>query len=75
MSAARRIALAWAPAAAYMTLIWVLSSMRLPIAFEDVPFRDKGVHFVEYGTLAVLYSLALARSGVRGGNSSRFALA
>ena len=47
--------LAWGPAVAYMLLIWVLSSMPNPfIPIELVPFRDKGVHFAEYGTLAAL---------------------
>ena len=51
---ARRHVIAWAPAAAYMLLIWVLSSIPQQFEFKFVPFRDKGIHFVEYGTLAAL---------------------
>jgi VanZ family protein len=51
---ARRHVIAWLPAAAYMLLIWVLSSIPQQFNFDYVPFRDKGVHFVEYGTLAAL---------------------
>lgn len=46
--------IAWLPAAAYMLLIWLLSSIPQQFNFEFVPFRDKGVHFAEYGTLAAL---------------------
>jgi len=53
-----RTLLAWLPALGYMGLIWVLSSMALKVNFQPVPFRDKGVHFVEYGALAVLLSIA-----------------
>jgi VanZ family protein len=57
---ARQRARAWAPAAAYMLLIWGLSSMsHIPINLDRVPFQDKGVHFVEYGTLAVLLAHAI----------------
>jgi VanZ family protein len=60
MSAVRQRALAWAPASAYMLLIWALSSMsRIAIDFELIPFQDKGVHFLEYGTLAVLLAHAI----------------
>ncbi|HKP57203.1 MAG TPA: VanZ family protein [Polyangiales bacterium] len=51
--------LAWLPALAYMLLIWVLSSMPTQFKFEFVPFRDKGIHFVEYGTLAALLAHAM----------------
>jgi VanZ family protein len=60
MSTVRQRAWAWAPAGAYMLLIWALSSMsRIMIDFEHVPFQDKGIHFVEYGTLAVLLTHAI----------------
>jgi VanZ family protein len=63
MSMTRQRVLAFAPAAAYMILIWALSSMsHIMISFERVPFQDKGVHFVEYGTLAVLLAHALRAS-------------
>jgi VanZ family protein len=50
---------AWLPALAYMLLIWVLSSMSQPFKVDFVPFRDKGAHFVEYGTLAALLAHAM----------------
>jgi VanZ family protein len=56
---------AWAPALSYMLLIWALSSIPTQFDFTRVPFRDKGVHFVEYGTLSVLLSHA-ARGTWRG---------
>jgi VanZ family protein len=56
---ARRALLAWLPAVAYMALIWVLSSMPVQVDLEEVPFHDKGVHFVEYGVLALLLGHAL----------------
>jgi VanZ family protein len=43
----------------YMAFIWVLSSFALSIpAIEIVPFKDKGVHFIEYGILGTLSSFA-----------------
>ena len=60
MNAVRQRVLAWAPAVAYMLLIWALSSMsHVMISFERVPFQDKGVHFMEYGMLAILLAHAL----------------
>jgi len=53
---------AWLPALAYMALIWFLSSRPVTISLEDVPFKDKGVHVMEYGTLAVLSARAITRS-------------
>lgn len=50
---------AWAPALAYMGLIWVLSSIPTQVSLDSVPFRDKGVHFVEYFVLAALLGRAL----------------
>ena len=42
-----------------MALIWVLSSMPLHLSLDPVPFKDKGLHFCEYGVLAVLLNHAL----------------
>jgi VanZ family protein len=42
-----------------MLLIWLLSSMSKVPSFDDVPFRDKGIHFMEYGVLAALLAHAL----------------
>lgn len=53
---------AFGPAIAYMLLIWALSSIPIQIDFSRVPLRDKGVHFVEYGTLSVLLTHALRRT-------------
>ena len=50
---------AFGPALAYMSLIFVLSSFPIQLDLERVPFRDKGVHFVEYGTLGALLAHAL----------------
>jgi VanZ family protein len=47
-----RLILPWLPAVLYTALIWFLSSQTLDFKLmEDVPMRDKGVHFVEYGAL------------------------
>jgi VanZ family protein len=58
----RRTLIAWLPAVSYMLLIWVLSSMPGSFRFDFVPFRDKGVHFVEYGVLGVLLAHAVRGS-------------
>jgi VanZ family protein len=50
---------AFGPALLYMLLIWALSSFPIQLDFSRVPLRDKGVHFVEYGTLSVLLTHAL----------------
>jgi VanZ family protein len=65
----------WLPAAAYMLLIWGLSSIAIQINFAHVPFQDKGVHFVEYGTLAVLLSHAIRGTWRDWRPMSTFALA
>lgn len=46
-----------------MALIWFLSSisLRLPVVSE-LPFKDKGIHFIEYGVLSALNSFALSRT-------------
>lgn len=59
----RDIVLAWLPALAYMTLIWTISSIALPeLPIDRVPWRDKGVHFVEYGVLGFLVAHAVVRT-------------
>jgi len=45
-----------------MLLIWVLSSMPQPFPLGEVPFKDKGIHFVEYGVLAALLAHAVRGS-------------
>jgi len=50
------------PALAYMLLIWALSSIPIQMDFSRVPLRDKGVHFLEYGTLSVLLAHALRKT-------------
>ena len=50
---------AFGPALAYMSMIFVLPSFPIQLDLERVPFRDKGVHFVEYGTLGALLAHAL----------------
>ncbi len=63
---AARVALAWLPAALYMALIWTLSSFALSdVSLAEVPFRDKGVHFVEYGVLGFLVAHAARRTWPR----------
>ena len=56
-------ALHWVPALAYMALIFALSSIHIsaPI-IRDVPFQDKGVHFVEYLVLGFLCAYATRRT-------------
>jgi VanZ family protein len=54
--------LPWLPSLAYMGAIWGLSSQSAPIELPDVPFRDKLLHGVEYGILAVLNLWALRKS-------------
>ena len=56
-----RVALAWLPVVAYTLLIWWLSSQTLQFdLLEEVPLRDKGVHFVEYGALGFFMAHAIA---------------
>jgi VanZ family protein len=60
---AKRFALAWAPACAYMALIWAVSSIAIPFSItQTIPLRDKGVHFVEYAILGFLVAQAVRRS-------------
>jgi VanZ family protein len=44
-----------------MVLIWALSSLSTLPSLEEIPFKDKGAHFVEYGVLGLFYSYALTR--------------
>ena len=53
---------AWIPAAAYMLLIWILSSGTHDISFDQLPFKDKAVHFCEYGLLGLLLAHAVVRT-------------
>lgn len=48
-----------------MLLIWWLSSQALAISTASFPFRDKGVHAVEYGVLGALLAHALAGTFLR----------
>lgn len=61
------VAAAWAPAIAYMALIWVLSSLELGgvSLLRHFPFGDKGVHFIEYGGLGFLVAHAAMRTWPR----------
>jgi VanZ family protein len=46
-----------------MALIWVLSSMTMPeLSIEDFPFRDKGIHALEYLVLGFLVAHASFRT-------------
>lgn len=59
----RRLLLAWAPAAAYMAVIWTVSSMEAPsFPIHLFPMRDKGVHATEYAVLAFLFAHACLRT-------------
>lgn len=59
----RRILFAWAPAALYMGVIWIVSSIEQPtFPIGLFPFRDKGVHTTEYAVLAFLLGHACLRT-------------
>lgn len=46
-----------------MGLIFALSSIRISTPFiQDVPFQDKGIHFVEYLVLGFLCAFATRRT-------------
>jgi VanZ family protein len=48
-------------AVAYVLLVWFLSSRIVDFAvLHYVPFKDKGIHFLEYGALATMLVDALA---------------
>ncbi|HJL14865.1 MAG TPA: VanZ family protein [Sandaracinaceae bacterium LLY-WYZ-13_1] len=66
MRIARQTLGAWAPAALYMAAIWLASSLSLPaMPVDDFPFRDKGIHLVEYGVLGLLLAHAAFRTWPR----------
>ena len=53
----------WVPALAYMALIFALSSMRISAPMiQDVPFQDKGIHFIEYLVLGFVCAYATRRT-------------
>ncbi len=53
MSPRARLALHWAPALATMGVIWLLSSMsNPPVDVSSLPFRDRGAHFLSFGSVA-----------------------
>jgi len=54
-----RIALAWLPAALYVSLIWWLSSQQIELPIDRIPMRDKGIHFVEFGVLGACFAEAV----------------
>ena len=54
-----RVALPWLLAALYLALIWWLSSRQIDASFALIPFRDKGVHFVEFGALGLCLAEAV----------------
>lgn len=56
----RRVAIAWLPALVFMVAIWVASSLPVaPVPLEDLPFQDKGAHFIEYAVLGFLVTHAV----------------
>jgi VanZ family protein len=59
VSTRSRVIVAWTPALLYMLLIWWLSSRAVYFPSDLFPFRDKGVHVVEYGVLGALFAQAL----------------
>lgn len=59
-SRTRTLVFAWAPAAAYMALIFTVSSIRIDLpVIASIPLRDKAIHFVEYGVLGFLCAHAI----------------
>ncbi len=54
-----RVARAWVPAVLYLALIWWLSSQRIDLPLDRVPWRDKGVHFLEYFALGACFAHAV----------------
>lgn len=61
MASLRRM-LPWVPSFAYMALIWALSSQSQAIPLPDLPWHDKGAHFIEYAILGGLYAYAAQRT-------------
>lgn len=59
----KSVALAWLPALIYMALIFILSSIPTLASYSrHLPFRDKGVHFLEYAILGALTTHAAGRT-------------
>lgn len=55
-----KIAVAWLPVVAYTLLIWWLSSQVFQLTLiEEVPLKDKGVHFLEYGAMGFFIAHAV----------------
>lgn len=59
-AAAARSWPAWIPVTLHALLIWIVSSISNPdfVPVADVPFQDKGVHFLVYGVFALLFAHA-----------------
>jgi VanZ family protein len=59
--------LRWGPVAAYVLLIFGVSSMSSPPAVASAPNLDKAAHLVEYGVLGLMlgWALGLPRTGGR----------
>jgi VanZ family protein len=54
---------AWWLPGLYMAVIFVLSSFHFDVTIdESVPFRDKGIHFLEYAVLGFLCANAARRT-------------
>lgn len=58
----KRAFIAFLPALAYMGLITWLSSLPIVLPMPSIPMRDKGVHLIEYGLLALLNAHAMRGS-------------
>lgn len=70
-----KTAAAWLPAAIYMALIWLVSSLPMTLSLDDFPLGDKGIHVIEYAVLAALCAGALARTRPRMGLRTRLVAA
>ena len=71
------VALRWLPAALYAAFIWHVSAMSNPsfVPVAQVPFQDKGVHFLVYGILALLVAGAALGTWMRWPKVAVFLLA
>src|SRR5206468_10784215 len=58
-----RRALLWLPPLLYMALIFYLSSQSEPMPGLTTRVWDKALHFIEYGTLCILFCRALHGEG------------
>ncbi len=56
----------WVLVAAYLAVIFALSSMSNPLPDLTERVWDKALHLTEYGGLGALFALALRASGARG---------